>query len=197
MKYCCEICSKVLFDWQEGSEMIIIQYRYDGEDHKTALCKDCYIDICEYIYGKKVAETKPAKIKVQLDDGAYMPEKAHATDAGYDLRTRSDAVIMPGEAECFDTGVHIELPEGTAGFLKSKSGLNVKHGITSEGVIDCGYTGSIVAKLYNHGHEPYRVHAGDKITQLVILPVAQLDLMQADKLGDTERGASGFGSSGR
>lgn len=197
MKYCCERCGKTLYGWMDSSDMIGMEYRYDGLTEKIALCKDCYNAFGDFLREINVAKEQSARIKVQLDDGAYMPEKAHATDAGYDLRARGDAVIMPGEAECFDTGVHVELPEGTAGFLKSKSGLNVKHGITSEGVIDCGYTGTIVAKLYNHGHEPYRVHAGDKITQLVILPVAQLDLMQADKLGDTERGAAGFGSSGR
>ena len=85
----------------------------------------------------------------------------------------------------------------TAGFLKSKSGLNVKHGITSEGVIDESYRGSIVVKLYNHGKEDYQVKKGDKISQLVILPVLTPKLEAVDKLEDTERGDNGFGSSGR
>jgi dUTP pyrophosphatase len=153
----------------------------------------CCCELCN-----KFAETRTTKLSVQLDAGAYMPEKAHEHDAGYDLRSCADAVIMPGEAVCFDTGVHIELPEGTAGFLKSKSGLNVKYGITSEGVIDCGYTGPIIAKLYNHGHEPYYVKKGDKITQLVILKLADVSALEpADKLGETERGNNGFGSTGR
>lgn len=198
MKYCCEVCSKQLFDWQEGCDMIVARYRYDGAVHKIALCKECYTAVCEHLYDKRVAETTAARIKVRLDDGAKMPTKAHAYDAGYDLYAQNAAVIMPGEAVCFDTGVHVSLPAGTTGFLKSKSGLNVKHGITSEGVIDVGYVGSIVAKLYNHGHEPYYVKKGDKITQLVILKLADVSALEpADKLGETERGNRGFGSTGR
>ena len=96
-----------------------------------------------------------------------------------------------------DTGVHIELPNGTVGFLKSKSGLNVKHDITSEGVIDVGFTGSIKAKLYNHGTKPYQVLRGDKITQLVIFDCRFPDVEIVDKLESTERGENGFGSTGR
>jgi dUTP pyrophosphatase len=75
--------------------------------------------------------------------------------------------------------------------------LNVKRGITSEGVIDVGYTGSIVAKLYNNSDEDYTVNAGDKITQLVILPIITPELELVDSLDDTERGDNGFGSSGK
>lgn len=96
----------------------------------------------------------------------------------------------------FDTGVHIELPEGTVGFLKSKSGLNVKHDITSDGVIDAGYTGNIVVKLYNHGKKNYFVGKGDKISQLVILPILTPGLEIAESLDETERGDNGFGSTG-
>lgn len=106
-------------------------------------------------------------IKVKLDGGAIMPTRAHRTDAGLDVYAREGATVPAGGSAIFDTGVHIEIPEGYAGFLKSKSGLNVKHNITSDGVVDCGYTGSIMAKLYNHGKEDYYVHAGDKITQRI------------------------------
>lgn len=81
--------------------------------------------------------------------------------------------------------------------MKSKSGLNVKHGITSEGVIDAGYTGSIVVKLYNNSGFDYTVNAGDKISQIVLLPIFTPELEQVDKLEETERGAGGFGSSGK
>ena len=83
--------------------------------------------------------------------------------------------------------------------LKSKSGLNVKHGITSEGVIDEGYTGSIVVKLYNNSDIDYTFEPGDKITQLVVLPVFKVNIIQTDleSFTDTERGAKGFGSSGK
>lgn len=137
-------------------------------------------------------------MRVKLDDGAYMPERAHGTDAGYDLRAREVHVVRPYGSAVIDTGVHIELPRGTVGMLKSKSGLNVNHDITSEGVIDVGYTGSIVAKLYNHGPGTYRIGRGDKITQLVILPLADVgELELAAELADTERGDNGFGSTGR
>ena len=127
-----------------------------------------------------------------------MPTRAHEFDAGLDLYSAYDDVcIFPRESELFDTGVHIQLPKNTVGFLKSKSGLNVKYGITSEGVIDAGYTGSIVVKLYNHSDKPYRVRKGDKISQLVILPCLLPELDVVDSLEDTERGTGGFGSTGR
>lgn len=137
-------------------------------------------------------------MKIILDDGAKMPTKAHFTDAGYDLYARESQIIGAKESATFDTGVHIELPVGTVGMIKSKSGLNIKHGITSEGVIDVGYTGSIVVKLYNHSGTDYKVNAGDKITQLVVLKLADVgELELVEQFEDTERGSNGFGSSGR
>lgn len=149
-------------------------------------------------------------MKIMLDAGAFMPERAHDTDAGLDLRSREDKVVPACGSAVFDTGVHVELPYllygnpdmgwdylNCVGFLKSKSGLNVNHNITSEGVIDMGYTGSIVVKLYNHGKEDYHVKAGDKISQLVILPIITPTLEVVDKLEDTERGDGGFGSTGK
>lgn len=136
-------------------------------------------------------------MKIMLDAGAYMPTRAHEDDAGLDLYAMDSQIVCAKESAVFDTGVHIELPQGTAGFLKSKSGLNVKYGLTSEGVIDSGYTGSIVVKLYNHSGYDYTVRAGDKISQLVILPVCISDLTLVDKLDTTDRGDAGFGSTGR
>ena len=136
-------------------------------------------------------------MKIMLEPNAIMPTRAHSTDAGLDLYARDTQIVPAKESAKFDTGVHIELPVGTAGFLKSKSGLNVKHGLTGEGVIDVGYTGSIVVKLYNNSGFDYTVHAGDKISQLVILPIFTPDLELVDKLEVTERGDKGFGSSGR
>ena len=136
-------------------------------------------------------------MKIALDKGAYKPERAYKWDAGMDLRAIEGATVPArGWAE-FDTGVHVEIPVGFAGFLKSKSGLNVNHHITSEGVIDHGYTGSIRVKLYNHGFANYHVKAGDKISQLVIVPVSAWDLEVVDSLEPTARGNNGFGSTGR
>lgn len=136
-------------------------------------------------------------MKVTLDLGAYMPERAHETDAGYDLRSRDKVIVRAGSGTVFDTGVHIALPKDTAGLLMSKSGLNVKNGITSTGLIDEGYTGSVKVKLYNHSNYDYQVKPGDKITQLVIIRIAKEGLELVESLEDTERGDSGFGSTGR
>ena len=136
-------------------------------------------------------------MKITLDPGAYMPTRAHATDAGLDLYARTAAVIPAGGSAVFDTGVHVALPIDTVGMLKSKSGLNVKHSILCEGVIDVGYTGPIVAKLYNHGTEDVPIEPGMKIVQLVILPILTPELEQVDELEDTERGEGGFGSTGK
>lgn len=140
----------------------------------------------------------PADVmRIKLDAGAKMPTRAHEDDAGLDLYARDTQIVPARESAIFDTGVHVELPRGTAGFLKSKSGLNVKHGITGEGVIDVGYTGSIVVKLYNNSGIDYKIEAGDKISQLVILPVICPALKVVDELSDTERGNGGFGSTGK
>ena len=136
-------------------------------------------------------------MKIKLDEGAFMPTRAHDTDAGLDLYARDSKIVPAHGSAIFDTGVHMELPNRTAGFLKSKSGLNVKHNLTSEGVIDVGYTGSIVVKLYNHGDTDYQVHVGDKISQLVILPVVLPHMVVVDELDETDRGDGGFGSTGR
>jgi dUTP pyrophosphatase len=136
-------------------------------------------------------------MKIKLEKWAYMPERAYETDAGADLRTPIDVTLKPHEAVTIDTGVHVELPMNTVGMVKSKSGLNVKHGIVSEGVIDVGYTGSIRVKLYNHSDHPHHFKAGDKISQLVIMPILIPDFELVAELEETDRGEKGFGSSGR
>ena len=137
-------------------------------------------------------------MKIKLEPWAYMPERAHSTDAGADLRVPYNTTIMPKSSVVIDTGVHIELPPNTMGVLKSKSGLNVKHDITTvDGVIDVGYTGSIAVKLFNHSDKPYELKAGDKISQLVIVPILTPNFELVDELDETERGNGGFGSTGR
>lgn len=136
-------------------------------------------------------------MKIKLDPMAWIPERAHDTDAGLDLKSPINITVPARGSAIIDTGVHIQLPPGTAGMLKSKSGLNVKHGITSEGVIDEGYTGSIVVKLYNHTFDDYHVNIGDKISQLVIVPILTPELEFVDELNGGERGDNGFGSTGR
>ena len=111
-------------------------------------------------------------MNVILDPGAFMPEFAHKTDAGADLRSPVEAVVPAHGSVVIDTGVHVEVPEGYTIFLKSKSGLNVKYNLIGEGVIDSGYTSSIRVKLYNLGNKDYIISKGDKIIQMIILPCA-------------------------
>ena len=136
-------------------------------------------------------------INVMLDVGAKMPTKAHDTDAGFDIYTPFAECVPPHESRKIYTGVHMEIPEGYVGFLKSKSGLNVNHGIRCEGVVDAGFTGGIVAKLYNDSDEPKFFEKGEKITQIVILPIPDVTLALVDEFKPTERGNNGFGSSGK
>lgn len=136
-------------------------------------------------------------MKIMLDEGAILPTRAHPWDAGLDLYSRNNRTIDGYGGATFDTGVHIEIPEGCVGFIKSKSGLMVKHNLTADGTIDAHYTGSIRIKLFNHGPIPYEVKAGDKIAQLVIVKCELPDLELVDSLEETDRGACGFGSTGR
>ena len=136
-------------------------------------------------------------MKIMLDPGAYMPTRGHGLDAGLDLKTPINVAVYPHSSVNIDTGVHVEIPEGCCGLVKSKSGLNTKHMIQTEGVIDTGYTGSIVVSVYNHSNETYIFSAGDKISQLVIAYIALPELELVQSLDETERGDNGFGSTGR
>lgn len=137
------------------------------------------------------------RINVKLDETAFMPMKAHEEDAGFDIRTPIDFFIKPRKSMSVDTGVHLEIPKGYVGMLKSKSGLNVKHDILSEGVVDAGYSGSIVAKLYNHSDTTMYFNRGDKITQIVIMPIPDVTMNLVDEISSGERGENGFGSTGK
>lgn len=137
-------------------------------------------------------------MKIMLDDGAFAPIRAHETDAGLDLIAKERVKIWPGMSACIDTGVHMELPHGYYGKIESKSGLNVKHNIVScGGVIDEGYTGSVVVKLYNLGDKAYVFNPGDKVAQLVIQPYVAPELEIVEELSETDRGSNGFGSTGK
>ena len=139
------------------------------------------------------------KIKFTLDEGAYKPEKAHASDAGYDLRSREERRIAGCcRGRVFDTGVHVEIPDGYVGYVQGRSGLNINHSvICPTGTIDAGYTGSIKVKLYNMDINDYEVQPGDKIAQLIIQPLADTELVEVETLRESERGTDGFGSTGR
>ena len=136
-------------------------------------------------------------MKIMLDEGAILPTRAHPWDAGLDLYAMESGFVFSDSRHTFDTGVHVEIPEGYVGLIKSKSGLMVKHGLLTDGTIDCGYTGSIRVCLFNQREDDFYVQAGDKIAQLVIVPCLLPELELVDKLEETDRGDNGFGSTGR
>ena len=137
-----------------------------------------------------------SKIKVMLDPGAIVPTRAHDDDAGLDLYAREYDRIPPHSISVLDTGVHVAIPKGYVGLLTSKSGL-MAEGVTSRGTIDSGYTGSIKAALFNHRKTYVHIEKGQKITQLVLLPIITPEVEIVDSLEDTERGTGGFGSTGK
>lgn len=137
-------------------------------------------------------------IPVMLDEGAKIPDRAHKFDAGMDLFNGNERVVIPARGSAkIDTGVHIQIPEYCFGLLFSKSGLNVVHDLTSEGIIDTGYTGSMVVKVYNLGDKEYVFEPFDKVSQLILVPCILPTPVVVDHFEETERGDNGFGSSGR
>lgn len=137
------------------------------------------------------------KIPVKLDKGAYMPEKAHETDAGYDIRTPHSFLLRRSDMVMVHTGIHVNIPVGFYGELASKSGLCRDSEITTEaGIIDSGYTGEICVILKSGMKQRY-FEAGDKITQLIIHELPYTELEAVDILPHTDRGADGFGSTGK
>lgn len=136
------------------------------------------------------------KLKIMLDDGAFMPTRAHEHDAGLDLYAMDHKYIQSHHYGTIDTGVHVEIPAGYVGLLTSKSGLMRHKGLTTRGTIDAGYTGSIQAIVFNHGYEPMHIEKGQKVTQLVLLPCVAPDLEVVDSLEEMDRGDHGFGSTG-
>lgn len=140
----------------------------------------------------------PMKVFLEPMAKEFPPTRAHATDAGLDLYCIDDTVVPARGSAVFRTGVHIELPPNTYGKLESKSGLNVAHDvICCGGVVDEGYSGEILVKLYNMGDKDYKFKRGNKIVQLLVVPCQYVDVEVVDELFmDTERGSSGFGSTG-
>ncbi len=136
----------------------------------------------------------------RLDDGLPVLAYAHEGDAGADLHCRDDVVLQPGQRAVVRTGVAIALPAGYAAFVHPRSGLAATHGITvvnSPGTIDSGYRGEILVVLLNTDPaEPFPVHRGDRIAQLVIQQFARARFVQVDSLPGSDRGETGHGASG-
>jgi dUTP pyrophosphatase len=138
----------------------------------------------------------PVKV---LDSAARIPDAAYDGDAGLDLASIEDVEIPPGGRLGVRTGLAVAIPEGHAGFVQPRSGLALHHGITvlnTPGLIDSGYRGELVVVLHNTDtQQPFRVEAGDRIAQLVILAVPAVEPRRVDELPGSERAARGFGSS--
>lgn len=129
----------------------------------------------------------------------HAPVKAHPTDAGYDLAATTDKTLAPGQRALIPTGLHINLPAGTVGYVCPRSGLAAKHGITvtnAPGVIDPGYTGEILVNLINLGAYPYTIHSGDRIAQLIIHQTVDVDWQHVTEFEETQRGNHSHGSTG-
>lgn len=129
---------------------------------------------------------------------ARLPTRAHASDAGLDIYAVELAELWPGVHAKLPTGLHMAIPDGYAGIIKPRSGLAVKHSIDIlAGVVDASYRGEVQVTLINHGDQKMEIKPGDRIAQLLIVPVALPEPVQVDSLDDTERGAGGFGSTGK
>ena len=138
------------------------------------------------------------KIK-KFSEKAVVPNYAHEGDAGLDLYSVEELLLEAGERALIHTGIQIELPKNTEAQIRPRSGLALKHGITtlnSPGTIDEGYRGEIGVILINHSKECFKIEEGMKIAQMVIKPIINVQIEEANELSDSERKANGFGSSG-
>lgn len=181
--------SEDVLGWNESTFRTILRRRS---------CKPSTLDEIAYALQVPMSELLPddlGQIKVMLDEGAKIT-RAHDTDAGLDLYAMKSGNIPPCGYVKLDTGVHIAIPKNHVGLVTSKSSL-MQQGITCRGTIDYGYTGSIKAVLFNHSHQFVRIEKGQKITQLVIMPIITPTPVLVDSLEETERGDKGFGSSGK
>lgn len=134
----------------------------------------------------------------RLHEGAELPTRAYAGDAGVDLAASEPAELAPGGRVTVGTGLAIAVPDGYAGLVLPRSGLASKHGIgvlNAPGLIDSGYRGEVRIVLYNPGSEIFRVEPGMRIAQLVLVAVEDVSLVEVDELPGSERGERGFGSS--
>jgi dUTP pyrophosphatase len=136
----------------------------------------------------------------RLDERARLPTRAHDGDAGLDLYALEPVVLAAGERASVPTGIAVEIPVGHAGRVLPRSGLAARHGISvvnAPGLIDSGYRGEVRVLLLNTDRaRPFELDGGDRIAQLVLVPVALPTPTEVDALSDSERGAGGFGSSG-
>ena len=138
------------------------------------------------------------KIKIKkLKEEAKLPSYGREGDVAMDMYAMETVTIAPGEHHRFWHGFALEFPSGNAALVKDKSSISKAGLHTMGGVFDAGYRGEYNTHLVNLSAEPYTVEAGDKVSQLMILPVVIAELEETDTLGESERGAQGFGSTGK
>lgn len=139
-------------------------------------------------------------IKIQkLRDDAFIPVRAHPSDAGLDLQTPDGFNLLVGERQVVKLGFAIEVPLGYEAQIRSRSGLALKNGVVvlnSPGTIDSDYRGEVGVILINHGQDPIKFEAGDRIAQMVINKIELSHFLEVDKLNSTLRATGGFGSTG-
>lgn len=139
-------------------------------------------------------------IKCKVTDPKYTPTRAHPGDAGLDLKAAENVLLFPGDRQAVDTGVSMEIPDGYVGLVCARSGNAARRGlgmVNGVGVIDSGYRGPINAILINHGRDNISINKGDRIAQLLIVPIETPSVEIVDELSDSERGHAGLGSTGR
>jgi dUTP pyrophosphatase len=139
-----------------------------------------------------------AKFK-RLDPQVEIPSRAHIGDAAVDLQTRSEVSLLPGERAAIPTGIAVSIPAGFAGLVLPRSGHARRLGVgvvNGPGLIDSGYRGEISVILVNHGSDLVTFNPGDRIAQLMLVPVPEVEWVESDTLDETERGDGGFGSTG-
>ncbi|MFD2673800.1 dUTP diphosphatase [Gulosibacter bifidus] len=143
---------------------------------------------------------QPATPTFSVPTTGTMPHRANPLDAGADLCSAETLTLQPGERALVGTGTAIALPAGTVGIVAPRSGLAAKHGITivnAPGIIDAGYRGELKVSLLNtDATEVYTINAGDRIAQLLVLPIPTVEFVPVAALPEGERGTAGFGSSG-
>ncbi len=136
------------------------------------------------------------KIK-KLAKDVEIPEYALASDVGFDIRANENVSLQPYEQKTIKTGIAIEIPEGHVGLIRDRAGIVTKMGVhTSAGTFDPAYRGEISVVMINFGDEEVEIEKGMRICQMIILPVAKVDIKEVKSLSSSSRGEKGFGSSG-
>ena len=142
------------------------------------------------------------EVKIKLETGCetFFPKKAHIDDAGYDLYSRIDVELAPISGTAVPVGFAMELPSGYEAQIRPRSGLAAKHHITvtnSPGTVDANYRGEVNAILFNLGKAPFTIKRGDRIAQMVICKLPEIELQEVTALSESDRGTGGFGSTGK